>query len=150
MADRREEVLARLLTVANEVPGATTALRNVGGISETRRPALIVLDADEAVDEMDFGGSRPFDAPTLVVMTPEIFIMVSASAATIGTELNTMRRRVIRSVLQDPTLRALVGTNGDIRYAGCGTALATGRSMEGEMAVSFAFRYVLRPAELED
>ena len=30
------------------------------------------------------------------------------------------------------------------------TALAAGRSMEGEMSLSFAIRYVLRPVEMED
>ena len=38
--------------------------------------------------------------------------------------------------------------DGDIRYEGCATALARGRSMEGEMGVSFSFTYVLRPEEL--
>ena len=31
---------------------------------------------------------------------------------------------------------------------GCATALARGRSMEGEMGVSFSFTYVLRPEQL--
>lgn len=149
MADRREEILARLVEVGRAVVGVKTARRNVMNISETSRPALIILDGDEAADDMEFGGTRPFSSPMPVVMTPEVFIMVSASAATVGSELNSIRGRVIRAVLTDSGLRDLVGTNGDIRYAGCGTALATGRSMEGEMAASFAIRYFLRPAELE-
>ncbi len=83
-------------------------------------------------------------------MTPETFILVSKRAEDIGAELNALRCQLIRRVLTDATLRALVGANGSVRYAGCGTALAMGRSMEGEMAVSFAFRYVLKPSELED
>ena len=44
--------------------------------------------------------------------------------------------------------QSLVGTNGDIRYEGCATALARGRMMEGEMGLSFTFTYVLRPDAL--
>jgi hypothetical protein len=149
MADQRELVLARLQAIGAAVPGIRTSVRNVIGISENRRPALVVLDADEAVEEADLSGSRPFDAPMLVVMSPEIFLMVSAAPEDIGTQLNIMRARVMRAVLQDAELRGIVGTNGAVRYAGCGTALAAGRSMEGEMAMTFAIRYALKPAELE-
>jgi hypothetical protein len=51
-------------------------------------------------------------------------------------------------VLTDTTLADLVGTNGDVRYEGCATALARSRMMEGEMGLSFTFTYVLRPDEL--
>jgi hypothetical protein len=53
-------------------------------------------------------------------------------------------------VLTDATLLGLAGPNGFIRYAGCATALAAGRSLEGEMSLAFAIRYVLRPTDLED
>ena len=150
MPDLREDILARLLEVAATVPGVPHVLRNRAGISEASRPAIIVLDADEAVEDEDLAGGRPGRAPQIVIMTPEIFILVSKRAADIGAELNMLRRRIIRRVLTDATLLSLVGPNGSIGYAGCGTALAVGRSMEGEMAVSFAFRYVLKPAQLED
>ena len=150
MPDLREQILARLVEVAATVPGVSHALRNRGGISETARPAILVLDADEAVEDEEIRPGRPAPAPQLVVMTPEIFVLVSDRAADIGAELNTFRRRIVRRILTDATLAGLVGPNGAIRYAGCGTALAVGRSMEGEMALSFAFRYVLKPADLED
>jgi hypothetical protein len=149
MSDPREAILNRLREIGSGITGVTTALRNVMALSEDRRPAIIVLDADEAAEEIMHGGSRPFDAPTIVVMTPEIFILVSSSAATVGSDLNLVRGRLVKAVLQDAPLKALLGSNGDVRYAGCGTALATGRSMEGEMAMSFALRYALKPAELE-
>ena len=149
MSDPREAILERLRVIGSTLNGVTTSLRNVMALSEDRRPAIIVLDADEAADEVSYGGSRPFDAPSVVVMTPEVFVLVSSSAATVGSDLNLIRGRLIKAVLQDATLKGLLGSNGDVRYAGCGTALATGRSMEGEMAVSFAFRYVMKPADLE-
>ena len=65
-------------------------------------------------------------------------------------ELNAFRRRIVRRVLTDGPLLGLAGPNGFVRYAGCATTLAAGRSMEGEMSLSFAVRYVLRPVEMED
>ena len=106
-------------------------------------------DADEAAEEME-RASRPGHAPQLVVMTPELFVLAGKPAAEIGTELNAWRRRILRRVLTDGPLLGLAGPNGFVRYAGCATALAAGRSMEGEMSLSFAIRYVLRPVEMED
>ncbi len=149
MPDLREEVLARLVAIAAEVPGIATAGRNRIGLSETARPAIVVLDADEAAEEEE-RASRPGHAPQLVVMTPELFMLAGRPAAEIGAELNTFRRRIVRRVLTDVTLHGLTGPNGFVRYAGCATALAAGRSMEGEMRLAFAIRYVLRPTEMED
>ncbi len=83
-------------------------------------------------------------------MTPELFVLAGKPAAEIGAELNAFRRRIVRRVLTDAPLLALAGPNGLIRYAGCATALAAGRSLEGEMSLAFAIRYVLRPTDMED
>lgn len=58
MPDTREEILARLVGIAAEVPGVATTGRNRVGLSETARPAIVVLDADEAAEE-DERASRP-------------------------------------------------------------------------------------------
>ena len=149
MTDLREEILARLVAIAAEVPGVATAGRNRIGLSESARPAMVVLDADEAAEEEE-RASRPAHAPQLVVMTPELFVLAGKPAAEIGAELNAFRRRIVRRVLTDAALIGLAGPNGFVRYAGCATALAAGRSMEGEMSLAFAIRYVLRPMEMED
>lgn len=149
MPDRREDILARLVAIAAAVPGVVTAGRNRVALSETARPAIVVLDADEAAEEDEPRG-RPGHAPQLVTMTPELFVLAGAPAAEIGPELNAFRRRIVRRVLTDPALLALAGPNGSVRYAGCATALAAGRSLEGEMSLAFAIRYVLRPTDLED
>jgi hypothetical protein len=150
MPDLREEILARLVAIAAEVPGVATAGRNRVGLSETARPAVVVLDAYEAAEEEEERTSRPGHAPQLVVMTPELFVLAGKPAAEIGAELNAFRRRIVRRVLTDGPLLGLACPNGFVRYAGCATALAAGRSMEGEMSLSFAIRYVLRPVEMED
>ena len=147
MTDRREMILTRLLEIAVGVEGIVAAFRNRDEISEKQRPAIVILDADEAADDAD-PNSRPSRAPRRVAMTPEIYILLGAKPEELGSVINALRARFVKSVLGDSQLGSIVGTNGDIRYEGCATALARGRSMEGEMGVSFSFTYVLRPEEL--
>ena len=147
MIDRREMILSRLLEIAGSTQGIVAALRNKDEISEKQRPAIVILDADEAADDAD-PGSRPARSPRRVAMTPEIYILLGAKPEELGSDINALRARFVKSVLGDSQLGSIVGTNGDIRYEGCATALARGRSMEGEMGVSFSFTYVLRPEEL--
>jgi hypothetical protein len=149
MTDRREAVLVRLLDIARTIPGIVAAFRNTDEISDRQRPCILILDADEAADDADPSGlpRRPH-APRRVGMTPELYVMLGAKPEHIGTELNIFRAAIIKAVLTDTTLADLVGTNGDVRYEGCATALARSRMMEGEMGLSFTFTYVLRPDEL--
>ena len=147
MIDRRELILSRLLDIASVTEGVVAAFRNKDEISEKQRPAIVILDADEAADDAD-PGSRPARSPRRVAMTPEIYILLGAKPEELGSVINALRARFVKSVLGDSQLGSIVGTNGDIRYEGCATALARGRSMEGEMGVSFSFTYVLRPEEL--
>ena len=147
MIDRRELILVRLLEIAKGIEGIAGAFRNRDEISEKQRPAIVILDADEAADDAD-PGSRPARSPRRVAMTPEIYILLGAKPEELGSVINALRARFVKSVLGDSQLGSIVGTNGDVRYEGCATALARGRSMEGEMGVSFSFTYVLRPEEL--
>jgi hypothetical protein len=55
--------------------------------------------------------------PRRFEMTPLILIAVGGKPETIGTTLNTLRRKFIKKVLEDATLRTLVDRNG-IRYDG--------------------------------
>lgn len=143
--DRREDILARLLVVAQGLPGMTAAVRNAGGLSDDKRPAVVILDADEVAEPAADSRGR---GPQMVTMTPEIYILLSGAPADVGTQINAMRAGLIKAVLDDAALQTLVTTNGAIRYEGCATGLARGRSMEGEMGVSIGFTYPLRTNEL--
>ena len=147
MIDRREMILSRLLEIAGSTEGIAGAFRNRDEISEKQRPAIVILDADEVADDAD-PGSRPARSPRRVAMTPEIYILLGAKPQDLGTAINTLRARLVKAILMDPSLLTILGSSGDARYEGCATALARGRSMEGEMGVSFSFTYVLRPEEL--
>jgi hypothetical protein len=146
--DKREQILERLLEVAAAVPGIVTAVRNQDEISERRRPAIAIFDADESADEAAERQDHPGRAPNIVEMAPEMLILLGATPETVGSVLNELRARLVKAVLTDSQLIALAGPNGRVRYAGCTTHLGHGRSMEGSMAVHFTFAYVLRPEQL--
>lgn len=148
--DKREAILARLLVIAEGIEGVKTALRNAEAPqSESRRPAIIILDADEAADSrLDQDTGKPARTSNKVGMTPEIYIMLGDNAENVGTAINLLRARLIKAVLTNDDLKDLCGTNGSIRYQGCATGLAKDRTMAGEMGVAFTFTYVLDPASL--
>lgn len=140
--DRREEILERLLAVAKSVPDIRSATRNHVVESEAKLPAIVLVDGDEQASEGNFGRGRPAVAPVLTWMRPELHILVIAGRAEVGPRLNVLRRRLIRAVLGDETLRQLCA-NGEMRYEGCATAFADGRALAGEMQVIFAFQYLV-------
>ena len=149
MTDKREQILVRLLGIAQGLPGIAAAFRNKDEISDRQRPCIVILDADEAADDADPSGlARRPNAPRRIGMTPEIYLMLGAKPEDVGTAINGFRAAFIKAVLMDSELATIVGSNGDIRYEGCATGLARGRNMEAEMGLSFTFSYILRPDEL--
>ena len=146
--DKREAILVRLLAICRTVAGVAKVARNEQVADDWDFPAVIVLDADEQADEAAFGRNRPPRAPNLVTMTPELYVILGETPEAVGSELNRLRARILKAVLTDAELAAIVGTNGEIRYESCATGLARGRQMIGEMGLVFAFVYLLEPAKL--
>jgi hypothetical protein len=144
--DKREAILARLAEVAVMVPSVSTVARNQDELSEHKRPAIVIFDADEAADERAEQQGHSGRAPNIVEMTPEVMILLGAVPEQVGSALNELRAALVKAVLTDDQLIALAGSNGRVRYAGCTTHLGHGRSMEASMGVHFVFSYVLRPA----
>lgn len=145
MMDRRESILARLLVVAEGVQGIARAHRNTMGLSDDARPAIIILDADEAGEGVN---STRGKGPQMMVLNPEIYILASGKSDSVGSVINELRVTFLKAVLEDAELQTLTGQNGSVTYEGCATGLSRGRSMEGEMGVSIAFTYPFLPSEL--
>ena len=146
MRDVREDILARLLVVVAGIPNIRTALRNDTEIPEDKLPAAIVFDGDEQTNVTDIASGRPGSRPYLPEMTPEI--VIAQQADEVGSELTTLRRELIKRVLNDAELKGLVGTNGGVRYLGCQTDLGWGRSLQGALRAQFTFKYPLKIEEL--
>jgi hypothetical protein len=144
--DKREAILAQLILICQSIEGIVKVTRNQGNISEEQRPAIVILDGDEEADENDTGRGRPAAAPNLVTMTPQVSVLLGSLTENVGTELNGFRAKVIKAILGDNDLAAIVGSNGgggESRYRGCATSTSSGRQMEGEMGMFFSFRYNL-------
>lgn len=152
MKDRREQVLVRLKTILEAVPGIQVVVRNRGELPADKRPAIVLLDADEVARlNVPQSRGRLIAAPCLVDMTPEIFVVMDAREPPndlIGTDMNTMRVTIVHAVYSDQELKTILSANGDIRYAGTVTDMASGRSMEGQMHIRMTFTYPLIPSEL--
>lgn len=146
--DKREAILVRLVEVAAGLPGIKTAVRNQDEISERARPAIAIFDADEVADDRAIERGHSGKAPNVIEMSPEALILLGGTPEQVGTDLNGLRAKFIKAVLTDLAIAALTGSNGAVRYTGCGTHLGHGRSMEGSMSVQFTFAYVLRPDQL--
>lgn len=150
MADPRELILVRLIAVLEGVNGADgvrKVKRNELDQNESTLPLAVILDGDETADDSD-PVSRPPTAPRIMTMTPEIYIIVADKAATVGTKVNLLRSRVINAIAADAEIIALTKDREGGRYEGAASGLSRGRSMMGEVGLSFSFRYVLRPGSI--
>ncbi|PSJ55764.1 hypothetical protein [Pseudaminobacter soli (ex Li et al. 2025)] len=145
--DHREAILARLVEIAAGVEGVIKAYRNKSDVPERQRPAIVIWDADEQADDGD-PTKRPTNAPRRIHMSPEIYILLSGSPEGVGTLINQIRARFVRAVFSDASLKDMTFNGEGIRYEGCATGLARGRSMEGEMGVSISFTYRMWPDKL--
>lgn len=158
--DRREEALSRLHTVLKTIEGlaedpyndgAPCAFRNRDGLPDERLPAIVLMDADEEADLEARNRNRDARSPNLVIMKPEIYFQVKPSKpdnASIGQDVNAFRVKILKAVMSDSTLKDILGTNGEIFYAGCGTDLARNQPLKGQVGVAFWLRYALIPGEL--
>ena len=150
MADVREDILARLLEVIGTIPNIRSAHRNNVDITEDQLPAAIVLDGDEESDGASDVSMKQPHRPYNVQMTPEIIIAQQSDE--VGSDITTLRRELIKRVLNDTELNAIAKTgrlgNGAIRYLGCQTDLGWMRSLHGALRAQFLFKYSLKPDDL--
>lgn len=160
--DRREEILQRMLHIfGNNIPGIVSAWRNRGQVipfnPETKAaqlPSIVLLDGREEEGPSTLNrGMRPGPPPpTLMKLYPQIFVVLMPRQDSlnegVGPELSMYRVAVLGQLFSDPTLLQLLGSNGDIRYMGHETDLATGNSLEGQMNIRMCITYVLNPQEL--
>lgn len=153
MADRREQILVRLMELGAAVPGIISTHRNSLSVDEEDLPAFVLLDADEedVVLPPREGRGPPSTYPiTMVAYTPEMYLMDGRPVGdtNVGTSVNVLRASFLKALLNDATLKSIIGPNGSIRYRGCATGLSIGRSMQGEMSIYVTFTFPLIPDDL--
>lgn len=164
IADRRDMILKRLdailkgmtITLTTGTIASGNYVRNRGELPKEKVPGIILLDADEVWDPHTPNLTARGDAqttPGLIRMTPEIYVVLDVRKPNndeVGADLNTARALIIGKLINDATLKTIVGANGQIRYDGCVTDLARNRQMKGQLGMSITFVYPFVPREFID
>lgn len=148
MADIREQILARLVTVCEGVTGIVSVGRNLTDVPLMARPAVTINGGAEQMISSPPPGAR-FSQVQLMELTPGITLLLRAdTGAEAGSLMSLFRGRLVNAILSDATLRSLVTTNGAIRYEGCNEVDPTPESKEPRLELQFVFAYPLRLSDL--
>lgn len=154
--DRREEILVRLETVILPsvvmTPSIAHIARNSVGIPDDKRPAIVLLDGDEAgILQPKHPDPRMGMAPQLVTMAPEIFYLAGdlPENQMPGTHLNLAKCKIMDAIVSDVELRQICGRNGQIGFGGMETDMKTGSTVSGEAKINPIFTYPFIPSELK-
>ena len=151
--DVRELILSRMLIICSDIDDVVAAYRNQDQIDEKLRPAIQIFDGPETtrIPETNVGQQQYVPkrgaGPNLIAMTPSLSILLGAEAENVGPDLDALRMAVLKTVLTDKVLLGLVGPSGLILYDGCDMDVRNGRTMEGNMSISFSFVYPLLPQD---
>ena len=147
MADTREQILSRLVTVCQGVTGISAVARNETDVPGIARPAVIVHDGAE---QFVLKPERVrFAEVQIMEMSPELELRVRADSGSEGGSLLSMfRNRLVVAIPADAALQTLVGTNGEIRYEGNSKPRPDPEAKDARMILEFVFRYPLRASDL--
>lgn len=146
MAYRREPILARALELARAVPGIQAAERNTLDVAKLKRPAIVIKDGSELPIRMPRNERR--SSVLLMQGSPTVTIYVGAGNSDVGPLSNLYLTRYLTAVLEDETLLALTGTNGEIRYEGASLEEPEPEGREARMEISLVFVYPFNAATL--
>lgn len=151
MSFPREDILQRLIEIAETIPGIKTVVWDVISVNDDQLPAIAVLEGDEEANEDD-RINRPTNAPRRVVMMPHIIIVAGRNIGSppldIGPALNNFYRLLLKAIMTDSTLAGLTLDGRGVRLVGMESDLAHGRMFQGQMAVKIALTYGLVPNNL--
>lgn len=151
MADRREQILARLEAIFGTISGVAKTGRNVEDVTGKSRPAIIMHDASESstdLSERPPGQNGRVVPKDYMILSPQIAILLGDRAEVVGTRVSAMRSALVKAIWTDSQLASFLGNKGDIRYTGCGLETQPGETREARLLVNFEFTYFLDCAEL--
>lgn len=155
MIDRREQILSRLLAIANQMlatdpPAVLTVVRNKELRRDEDRPGIVLLDGDEspALTGRLLPGRRIPMSAQMMTMRPQLFILMNEQRPdrlTIGPGTNAIRGLLIALIANDTELQALYGPNGSIELGDVTTDMKSGGEVRGSMLLNFSITYPLIP-----
>lgn len=148
MADVREQILSRLVTIAGSVDIVDEVFRNTFNLPDTSTKKIVIIDGDEQSSEAD-PMRRPANSPRLVDMSPEIYLIDSDKPESVGSDSNTFRAAFLKAAFFDDELIALTANKEGMRYDGLVSGLSMAqRGVEYAMGINISFTYLFNPADL--
>jgi hypothetical protein len=148
VADIREQILARLVTVCAGVTGIVSAGRNLTDVPLMARPAVLINGGAEEMVSSPRPSGR-FSEVQIMALTPGLTLLVrSDTGPDAGALMSLFRGRLVNAILADTTLRSLVTTNGAIRYDGCNETDPSPESKEPRLELQIVFIYPLKLSDL--
>lgn len=154
MADRREQILSRLLTVCQGITGIVAAVRNrldanvVGTVRP--RPAIVIQDGAETLTNRIQPATRHrFGQLQMMELHPVVELRLRADSGSEAGELVSLfRGRVLNAICGDATLQSYVGSNGDIWLESFSQPEPAPETQEPRASFEFAFLYPLKRSDL--
>lgn len=159
--DKREMILAHMLLLLGTVTDtfnpsqSLNIFRNRAEIPIDKLPAVVLLDGKEnlrwpkILPVATRGGAL---VPAVYDLHPQVFIILKPrddiQNEGVGEELSGLRMQVLKALIHDDSLRAMLGSNGEINYLGHATDLQTGHTVLGQMQLNFQLSYVFDPNDL--
>lgn len=156
--DTRETILEYLQSIIAAVkddadaPLFKNVWRNRAEVQDVDRPCVVIFEGSETLITNTDGKGIVRHPPAVYRMEPQVFILhksrddttnltLDGEAAPIGQEMTDFRTRLLNAVINDENLVGLVGTNGQVRFLGFATDMATGRPALGQQLLLFALNY---------
>ncbi len=141
--DRREDILLRLQAILTTLAdGEIHVYRDRAEFDAEELPAYILLDGVETVQTR----SSDRRGPQVMLLQPQIFYVPRPTEnqlnVGVGPNLSAMRVEMIRVIMQDDTLKNLLGENGFAEYRGMESDMQTGAEVKGQFRMDFAFAYI--------
>lgn len=147
MTDKREQILTRLETILTETADTgVNVYRDRAELEDNELPAYVLLDGNEtkSVGASEVGGRR---GPQVMLLTPQVFYVPvppeNQFNVGIGPTLSDHRVLLLRAIMQDETLKLLLGDNGYVEYRGMETDMNTGAEVKGQFRLDLALAYPL-------
>jgi len=147
VADTREVLLARLVTVCGAVEGVRAVARNTLDVAALARPAIIVQDGIEQMRDLAQGAR--YSEVARMELSPGLTVIVrGGNGVDPGGLLSLYRARVLTAVLTDAELIAATGRNGGIRYEGCLVPSPDPEGKEHRLDLTLVFAYTFKLDDL--
>jgi hypothetical protein len=147
VADQREVILSRLVTLCGSIGGVQSVARNRLDVAGLVRPAVVIHDGLEQL--LDAPSDMHHSELQRMELVPLIMVIVrGGGTADPGVLMSSYRSQIVAGILRDSAILAAIGTNGRIRYDGCAVAAPDAEAKEHRIELSVTFRYVFRLGDL--